>query len=149
MESFDPLAPIMGAARRLAVDGDQIVPAGPEFLDPALKTMPEQLRVKPIDKRLQPADAWDPMMKRRKSAQKIQVMLAPCDDVIKVVTSSDGGACQQEEDFRQRIGDPPWLSSVRKLREMLEENGHPRSRHLLDKNCIHVRDLPRISACGE
>jgi hypothetical protein len=70
MEGFDPLTPVMGAARRLAVDGDQIVPAGPEFLDPTLKTTPEQLRVEPVNERLQPADAWDPMMKRENRRRK-------------------------------------------------------------------------------
>jgi hypothetical protein len=115
MEGFDPLTPVMGAARRLAVDGDQIVPAGPEFLDPALKTTAEQLRVEPVDERLQPADAWDPMMKRRETAQKIQVMFTPCNDVVKVVTPGKGGACQKEQYFSQRIGNPPGLSSIRKL----------------------------------
>jgi hypothetical protein len=94
MERFEPLALVVGAARRLAVDGDQIVPAGPEFLDPALETACEQLRVETVDERLQPADVWDPMMKQRESAQKIQVKLAPCNDLVKVVTSSNSGACR-------------------------------------------------------
>jgi hypothetical protein len=83
---------VVGAARRLAVDGDQIVPAGPAFLDPAHETACEQLRVETVDERLQTADARDLIMKRRESAQKIQVKLAPCN-----VTSSNTGACQKQQ----------------------------------------------------
>src|SRR5579871_3171757 len=77
------------------------------------------------------------------------MMLAPCNDVVKIVTSRDGGAGQKQQYFRQRICDPPWLPAIRKPREMLEKNGHPRPRHLLDKNCIHVRAPSRISAHRE
>jgi hypothetical protein len=45
MERLESLALVVGTARRLAVDGDQIMPAGPELLDPALKTAPEQQRI--------------------------------------------------------------------------------------------------------
>ena len=41
MERLEPFALVVGAARRLAVDGNQIVPVRPEFLDPALKTARE------------------------------------------------------------------------------------------------------------
>jgi hypothetical protein len=44
------------------------------------------------------------------------------------------------------IRDPPWLSSVRKLRDRLGENSHPRPRHPLDKMCLLGGLRPRISA---
>jgi len=86
------------------------------------------------------------MIKWRELAQKIQMMLAPCNDVVNVVTSSDGGASQKQQHFSQRIHNPPWLPAIRKLRELLEENCHPRPRHLVGKDCIHVRAPSRISA---
>jgi hypothetical protein len=46
MERLESLALVVGVARCLAVDGEQIMPAGPEFLDPALETAPEQRRIK-------------------------------------------------------------------------------------------------------
>jgi hypothetical protein len=58
-------------------------------------------------------------MKRRESAQKIQVMFAACNDVVKVVTSNDGSACQEEQQLRKRVGDPPSLPAIRELPEML------------------------------
>src|SRR4029077_19357463 len=65
MERLEPLALVVSAARRLAVDGDQIMPAGPEFLDPARKTAPEQQRIETVDQRPQPAGTRDAKMKWR------------------------------------------------------------------------------------
>src|SRR6266699_3812351 len=73
-------------------------------------------------------------------------MLAPCNDLIKIVAICDSGAGQKQQHFSQRIRNPPWLPAIRKLRELFEENGDPRPRHLLEKNCIHVRAPSRISA---
>src|SRR5215475_14404455 len=61
MERLESLALVVGAARRLAVDGDQIMPAGPESLDPALETAPEQQRIETVDQRPQPAGTRDPI----------------------------------------------------------------------------------------
>jgi hypothetical protein len=61
---------IVGTARRLAVDGDQIVPAGPEFLDPALEAASEQHRIDAVDQCLQPVGARDLMMKRENWRRK-------------------------------------------------------------------------------
>jgi hypothetical protein len=44
------------------------------------------------------------------------------------------------------IRDPPWLSSVRKLRDRLGENSHPRPRHPLDKMRLLGGLRPPISA---
>jgi hypothetical protein len=65
MERLEALALVVGAARRLAVNGDQIMPAGPEFLDPALETAPEQQRIETVDQRPQPTGTPDPKMKWR------------------------------------------------------------------------------------
>ena len=54
MEGLEPLALVVRAARRLAVDGDQIVPVGPERLDPAFEAACEQDRIDAVDQRAQP-----------------------------------------------------------------------------------------------
>jgi hypothetical protein len=118
MEGFEPLAHVVGAARGLTVDGDQIVPVGPERRNPAFETASEQHRSDAIDQRPQPASARDAEMKRREP-QKIQMMLAPCDDVVEIVTPGDGGAGQKQKDLGEGIYDPPRLPAIVDLREML------------------------------
>ena len=45
MQGFEPLALVVGAPRRLAVDGDEVVPTRPERRDPALEAASEQDRI--------------------------------------------------------------------------------------------------------
>src|ERR1700757_304458 len=42
-------------------------------------------------------------------------MLAPCNDLIKIVAICDSGAGQKQQHFSQRIRNPPWLPAIRKL----------------------------------
>jgi hypothetical protein len=37
MQGLEPFAPVVGAARRLAVNGDELVPVRPERRDPAVE----------------------------------------------------------------------------------------------------------------
>jgi len=47
-----------------------------------------------------------------------------CNDLVKVITSGDGGAGQkQQQHFGQRINDPPWLHS-----DYAEERAAPNNR---------------------
>jgi hypothetical protein len=101
------------------------MPAGPEFLDPALETAPEQQRIETVDQRPQPAGTRDAKMKWREPSQKLQVMAAPCNDFIKIVAIGDCCAGQKQQHFRQREGHPPGLPTILDLREMPGQNGQP------------------------
>jgi hypothetical protein len=65
MQRFKSLALIVCAARGLAVDGNEIVPVGPDLLDPTFETPSEQNRVDAIDQALEPAHAGDAEMTLR------------------------------------------------------------------------------------
>src|SRR5215470_3024891 len=112
VERLEPLALVVRAGRRLAADGDQIVPVGPERLDPAFEAASEQDRIDAVDQRAQPAHARDTEMKRREPPQKIEMMLAPRNDVLEVVTRGDGGAGQKQENLGEGIHDPPGLPAI-------------------------------------
>ena len=83
VQRFEPFARIVGAPRSLAVDGNQIVPVGSKAPQSSFRNRSEQDRVDAVDQCSQPAHAWD--TKRRESSQKIQMMLAPGDDVIEII----------------------------------------------------------------
>lgn len=55
VQGFEPLAMIVGAARGLAVDGDDVMPARPELGDPALKAACEQGGIDAVHQVAQPA----------------------------------------------------------------------------------------------
>jgi len=123
MERFKSLAHVVCAARGLAVDGDEIVPIGPERLDPAFETPSEQRRVDAIDQSLKPPHAWDAELELREPSQKIEVLLAL---VLEVVARGDGGASRKQEDLSKAIPHPLRLPVRIDLREMLEEGSHAR-----------------------
>ena len=79
----------MGSARRLAVYGDEIVPRRPQRCDPTPEAAGKQGRIDPVDEAAQPALAWDAVMEFRELPQKMQVMLAPGDDIVEIVTGRD------------------------------------------------------------
>ena len=83
VQRFEPFARIVGAPCSLAVDGNQIVPVGSKAPQSSFRNRSEQDRVDAVDQSSQPAHAWD--TKRRESSQKIQMMLAPGDDVIEII----------------------------------------------------------------
>ena len=62
VQGLEPFALVVGAARRLAVDGDEVVPARPQRRDPALEAAAEQDRIDAIDQVAQPALAGNAMM---------------------------------------------------------------------------------------
>jgi hypothetical protein len=93
---------------------------GPKCRNPLPETTSEQDRLDAVDQRPQPALAWDTEMRRRESSQKIQIMLAPGDDVVEIVTRGDCGAGQKQESLREGIRDPPGFPVVVDLRGMLQ-----------------------------
>jgi|SRR5947209_8309028 hypothetical protein len=68
------LAPVMGSACGLAVDGDQIVPPRPQRHDPALQAAAKQGRIDAIDQATQPALAGNAVMEFRELPQKMQAL---------------------------------------------------------------------------
>lgn len=85
MQRFEPFAVVMGAARRLAVDGDHVVSARPQACDPTLKTARKQRWIDPVHQVAQPARARNAMIELRELPQEIEMMLAPFDDVFEIV----------------------------------------------------------------
>jgi hypothetical protein len=104
MEGFKALALIVGAARGLAIDGNEIVAIGPGLLDPGFETASEQDQANSIDQCLKPTHAGDAEMKLREPTQKIETMFAPCNDVFELVARGDGGRL---EAGGPRLGDTP------------------------------------------
>ena len=77
VQRLQSLAFVVRAPRGLAVDGDEVVAAGPECSDPAFETSPEENGIDAVDKRAQPAFAGNAEMECREAPQKIQMMRAP------------------------------------------------------------------------
>jgi hypothetical protein len=135
MEGFEPLTPVVGVARRLAVDGNELMPVWPQCHNPIFKAAAEQGWIDPIDEAAHPALAGYPMVKLREPPQEGEMVLAPGDDIVEIVARSDGGAGHQQQDLMQWIEDPPGFARVIKLRKMLQkqtpnapaESPHPRS----------------------
>jgi len=144
---------IVGAARGLAVDGDELVAVGPHRRDPILEAAPEQNRIDPVDQAAQPALARNAVMVRREPPQEVEVILAPGDDVVEIVARSDRPARHQQQDFLERVHHPPGLAAVFKRGKMLQKQTKPRPRHLLIRdrngNRDHDRAPYRIRALRE
>jgi hypothetical protein len=65
--------------------------------DPARKAAPTQGWIDPFDEAAQPALVRNAVMEVRELPQKFQVMLAPGDDIVKIITGRDRGAGQQQD----------------------------------------------------
>ena len=99
MQGLEPLAPVVGTARRLAVDRNELMPVRPQRRHPILKAAPEQDRIDPIDEAAHPALAGNPVMELRKPPQKREMVPAPGDDIVEIVARRDGGAGHQQQDL--------------------------------------------------
>src|ERR1700739_2729826 len=143
MQGLEPLAAVVGAPRRLAVDGDEVVPARPQRGDPAVEAAAEQHRIDAIDQAAQPALAGNAKMELREAAQKIEMMLTPGDDIVEVVARREGGAGHQQQYLFERIHDPARLPVVRKRGKMLQKQRHTRPWYILfrkhDAEIVHDR----------
>jgi hypothetical protein len=58
-------------------------------------------------------------MEIRELPQKMQVMLAPGDDIVEIVTGGDRGAGHQQQDLLERIYNTPGLAVVLELGKVL------------------------------
>ena len=70
MQGFEALAAVVGATRRLAVDGDQIVTTRPHRADPIVETTREGQGIDPIHQGAQPPFARNSVMERREFLRK-------------------------------------------------------------------------------
>jgi hypothetical protein len=86
------------------------------------------------------------MMKLRELPQKMQVMLAPGDNIVKIVAARDGGTDHQQQDLRERIDDAPRLTVIRQCGKMVQQQGQTRTGTFPLKNRVHDRDPMRIRA---
>ena len=136
MQGLETFTAIMGATCRFAVDGDEIMPIWPQRCHPTCKAAPEQGRTDPIDEATQPALARNTMMEVGEMPQKVEVFLAPGDNIVEVIAPCDRGARHQQQDLTQGIGDTPGLAVVLEFGKMAQKQGQPRPRHLPVKSRI-------------
>ena len=105
-------AAVMAAARGLAVDGDQVGPIRPDLADPGAEAGREQARIDPVHQQREPACPRHPVMVGQEAAQELQALLPPGGDRLVVVAVGDRAADHQQQNLRQRVGDPPRLAGV-------------------------------------
>jgi hypothetical protein len=142
MQGLEAFAAIMGATCRFAVDGDEIMPIRPQRDHPTCKAAPEQGRTDPIDEATQPALTRNTMMEVREMPQKVEMFLAPGDNIVKVIAPCDCSARYEQQDFTQGIDDTPGLAVIIEFGKVVQKQGQPRPRHFPIKNRIqnHRRD---------
>jgi hypothetical protein len=139
---FKSLALIVCAARGLAVDGNEIVPVGPELLDPTFEKPSEQNRVDAIDQAQASARRGCRNETPRTVAENRDAArpMPRCPRTRRWWRKSEAGGPRPGG-----IHHPPGLTVIVDLREMLEEDSQASPRHLLVENRIHGR-TPRIKA---
>ena len=89
VQGLEPLAAVMGAAGRLAIDGDELVSVRPDGGDPALEAAPEQGRIDTVHQVAQPACTRNTVIELREPPKKIEMVLTPFDDVVEVIAGGD------------------------------------------------------------
>ena len=75
-------------------------------------------------------------MERREPAQEIKVVFAPGDNVVEVIARGDRRADDQQQHLFERVHDPPRFTVIPQFGKMLQEEGHPRPRHLFIQDRI-------------
>jgi hypothetical protein len=76
-------------------------------------------------------------MKLRELPQKMQMMLAPGDNIVKIVAARDGGTDHKLQDLRERIDNAPRLTVIRECGKMVQQQGQTRTRAFPLKNRVH------------
>ena len=93
------LAPVVAAARGLAVDRHQTGLVRPALPHPAREGGGEERRVDPVHQDGEPALTRDAVRVRQLPAEEVEVRRAPGGDVLVVVAVGDGAADHQEQDL--------------------------------------------------
>ena len=102
----------MAAARGLAVDGDEFRSVAPQFACPGHEAIREEVRIDAVQKDIEPAGAGHAMVIGQEAPQEVQMRLAPCGDIVEVVTGGDAGADDKKQHLGQRMRHAPWLARV-------------------------------------
>ena len=83
--------------------------------------------------------AGNAVMEFREMPQKMQVMLAPGDDIVEVVTGRDAGAGHQQQDLPEGIDYAPGLPVVLQLGKVLQKQIQTRTRTLTLEDGVAAR----------
>jgi hypothetical protein len=135
---------IMGAARRLPIDGDERVPVRPQRGDPALEAASEQGWIDAVHQVAQPARARNAMVEIGEPPQEVEMMLAPLDDVVEIVAGGDRRAGYQQQDLFDRIENPPCFPVVVEFREIRQKKRQTSPRAFVVDDRVHL-DAPAES----
>jgi hypothetical protein len=144
VQGLEPLAMVVGAARRLSIDGDEIVPIRPDGGDPAIEAALEQDRIDAVHQVAQPARTRNAMMEIGKPPQEIEMMLAPSDDVVEIIAGGDGRAGHQQQNLLNRIENPPRFPVVVEFGKVLQKKRQTSPRALVLDDRVHL-DAPAES----
>ena len=100
MKSLQSIGLVVGSARGFAVNGDQIMPARPQRLDPIFKTAAEENRINPVDQGAKPTFARNLKVKLGKFPKRVKVVFTPGGNLVEVITSRDRRSAQKQQNFR-------------------------------------------------
>lgn len=110
----------MGSPGGFAVDGDKIISAGPHGRNKGLEATGKQGRIDLVHQIAQPAGAGDTIVEVVEPPEENQVVIAPRHDLLEIIATGDRGVGDQQKHLVQWIGDPPALTVVVNLSEMLQ-----------------------------
>ena len=94
---------------------------GPALADPAGEGGGEEARVDPVHQDGEPALAGDAVLAGQVLAEEAEVRRAPAGDVLAVVAVGEGTTDDEEQDFRQRMQDPPHVARIPDLGDVIEQ----------------------------
>jgi len=117
---------VVAATRRLAVESDEGGRVVAQLAGPIHEAGREQRGIETVHQDVEPAPAGHAVVKGQKTAQKIEMRLAPGGDVIEIIARGDRRAHHQQQHFGQRMGHTPWLARVFNDRKMIQQVGKTR-----------------------
>jgi hypothetical protein len=128
--------PVVAAPRGLTVQRDELRRILAQRARPGHEAGREQLGVDAVHQDIEPTPAGQAMVKRQKTAQKVQMSLAPGGNVIEIIARRNRPADNKQQDLRQGMGHPPLLARVLDNRKMIQKA----RKASLGKGCVHGGD---------
>jgi hypothetical protein len=125
----------MAAARRLAVERDELRSVGAQRQRPVGEAGLEEARIDPVHHHPQPIRTGCSEVELGKGAQEGAMLLAPQRDLVIVLTVGDRRRHDQEQNLAQRVHDLRRLARILDPPEMVQKPAQPRR----SKRCL---DLP-------
>src|SRR6516164_3625334 len=119
----------MRAPRGLAVDRHNVGLVLAQTFDPLGKTGLKKLGIKRVDDVVQSVVGRQSPLVRVEPPKKVQSEFAPHPDFNEILHAAQAGAHNQEQDFPQRVDDPPVLARILQRRKMIEKALPPRRGH--------------------